>query len=86
LQEEEVCREPYIKVLSLTLSLIKQQCKAEWIKFGDECTRYFFAKAKQRKLATYIYTLQDQNGESIEGFKAVATKKLQFYKKILGKQ
>jgi len=68
------------------LSLIKQQCNADWIKFGDEFNRYFFAKAKQRKLATYIYALLDQNDELIEGFEAVANEMLQFYTRLLGRQ
>ncbi|KAJ8421820.1 hypothetical protein Cgig2_000989 [Carnegiea gigantea] len=64
--QEEECRNHYIKVLSSMLSLIKQQSKPDWIKYGDECTRYFFTRVKQRKLATYIYTLQDQSGHAAE--------------------
>ncbi|KAJ8425317.1 hypothetical protein Cgig2_020955 [Carnegiea gigantea] len=45
-----------------------QQCKLEWIKFGDDSTRLFYAKAKQRKLSSYIYTLKDQEGGLVEGF------------------
>ncbi|KAJ8421822.1 hypothetical protein Cgig2_000991 [Carnegiea gigantea] len=64
--QEEECRNHYIKVLSSMLSLIKQQSKPDWIKYGDECTRYFFTRVKQRKLATYIYTLQDQSRHATE--------------------
>ena len=75
-QKKEGYRDPYIKVLTSMLSFIKQQCKADSIKFRDECNRYFFAKAKQRKLATYIYALHDQNDELIEGFEAVVNEML----------
>ena len=74
-----------MKVLTSMLPLIKQQCTAYWIKFGDECNRYLFTKGKQRKLATYIYALHDQNGELIEGFEAVANEMLHFYKRLLGR-
>lgn len=43
-------------ILTSSISLLQQQCKQEWIKYGDTCSRLFFTKAKQRKLATYIYT------------------------------
>jgi len=62
------------------LSLIKLQCKADWIKYADDYTRYFFAKVQQRKLAICIYILQDQ------GFEVVAHEMLIFYKALLGKQ
>ena len=75
----------YVSILSLVLSLIKQQCKAEWIQMGDDCIRFFFTKAKQRKLATYIYSLKDQNGEKKEGFDEVAKIISSFYSNLLGK-
>ncbi|KAJ8419228.1 hypothetical protein Cgig2_018522 [Carnegiea gigantea] len=88
------CNDPsFLKIIhnqGLRLCMLPQlrshQCKVDWIKFKNECNRYFFASAKQRKLATYIYSLHDQNDELIEGFKAVANKMLQFYTKLLGRQ
>jgi len=53
------------------MDLIKQQCKLEWIRFGDDTTRLFYANAKQRKLSSYIYTLKDQDGSLMEGFEQV---------------
>ncbi|KAJ8421818.1 hypothetical protein Cgig2_023811 [Carnegiea gigantea] len=52
----------------------------------DVCTRFFLTKAKQRKLATYIYSLKDQNGEKKEGFDEVAKIISSFYSNLLGKQ
>jgi len=60
--KEKEARERYISILSSSLELIKQQSKLEWIKYGDDNTRLFYAKAKQRKLSSYIYTLIDQEG------------------------
>jgi len=57
--QEKEARDRYILILSSSMDLIKQQCKLEWIKYRDDSTRLFFAKAKQRKLSTYIYTLRD---------------------------
>ena len=58
----------------------------EWIKQGDKNTRLFFAKAEQRKLASYIYTIQDATGTLAEGFDKVGQIVFNFYKNLLGKQ
>jgi len=47
--------------------------------------RFFFARAKQRKLATYIYNIMDTNGTEVEGFDHVGDVMLSFYKDLLGK-
>ncbi|KAJ8419283.1 LOW QUALITY PROTEIN: hypothetical protein Cgig2_007606 [Carnegiea gigantea] len=63
-----------------------EKSKAEWISYGDECTKYFFAKIKQRKTATYILALQDNQGQIKQGFAEVAEVMQQYYQKLLGKQ
>ncbi|KAJ8429748.1 hypothetical protein Cgig2_031566 [Carnegiea gigantea] len=45
-QQEKTLRDQYIDILSSSISLIKQQCKFEWIGQGNDGTRLFFAKAK----------------------------------------
>jgi len=45
-QQENEARERYVSILSSSMDFIKQQCKLKWIKYGDDCTRLFFAKAK----------------------------------------
>ncbi|KAJ8427758.1 hypothetical protein Cgig2_006426 [Carnegiea gigantea] len=66
-EEEKACREKYIKILKSSLSLIKQQSKLQWINQGDHCTKWFFAKMKQRQMASYVYATQDTQGNSVEG-------------------
>ncbi|KAJ8419257.1 hypothetical protein Cgig2_003298 [Carnegiea gigantea] len=68
---ERQVKEHYISILASSLFLIKQQSKMEWLNFGDENTRLFFAKSKQRKMATYIYSLKDASGTSVHGFDAI---------------
>ncbi|KAJ8428965.1 hypothetical protein Cgig2_003296 [Carnegiea gigantea] len=45
-QQEKEAHDKYISILSSSMALIKQQCKLEWINYGDDCSRLFFAKAK----------------------------------------
>ncbi|KAJ8427052.1 hypothetical protein Cgig2_020910 [Carnegiea gigantea] len=84
--QEAKCRAHYIGILTSMMSLTKQQCKLDWISNGDDCTKFFFAKAKQRKLATYIYSIQDAGGNQVKGFDQVGKVILPFYKQLLGKQ
>ncbi|KAJ8420904.1 hypothetical protein Cgig2_013561 [Carnegiea gigantea] len=66
--ELDTIQEHYIEILLSSADLIKQQCKIDWLTQGDEYTRFFFAKAKQRKLATYIYTIKNTSNTWVEGF------------------
>ncbi|KAJ8432195.1 hypothetical protein Cgig2_013737 [Carnegiea gigantea] len=54
-------------ILKSSLALIRQQIKSDWIKYGGDCTKFFFARMKQRRLATYIYTIKDIDGTQVEG-------------------
>jgi len=76
----------YINILCTSISLLQQQCKLEWIKYGDTSSKLFFAKAKQCKLATYIYSIKDANGNWVKGFDNVGKVMVEFYKRLLGHQ
>ena len=84
--EEKLAKEHYVAILSSSMALIKQQCKIEWLKYGDDCTKLFMAKSKQRKLANYIYSINESTGQSVEGFDKVGTVFYQFYQNLLGSQ
>ncbi|KAJ8436362.1 hypothetical protein Cgig2_009927 [Carnegiea gigantea] len=79
-------RDLYISINHSAMLLVKQQCKAEWISFGDECTRVFMAKMKQRKAWTSIYHINDQHDQRVEGFEAVSKVMTNYYKKLLGEK
>ena len=83
--QEKEARKKYGSILSSCIALLKQQCKIEWIKYGDDCTRLFFAKAKQRKMATYIFSLHDASGVEVEGFDKVGEVLHAFYTDLLGR-
>ncbi|KAJ8430791.1 hypothetical protein Cgig2_003233 [Carnegiea gigantea] len=62
-QKEKEVRDQYISITSSVMDIIRQQSKAEWINFGDASTKYIFSKAKQRKLESYVYAIQDEKGD-----------------------
>ncbi|KAJ8434122.1 hypothetical protein Cgig2_024240 [Carnegiea gigantea] len=53
---------------------------------SDQCTSFFFARAKQRRSQLQIYRLQDEGGIVREGREAVANIMVSFYEKLLGGQ
>ena len=68
------------------MALMQQQCKIEWINYGDDSSRIFYAKAKQRKLASYIYNIKNARGDLVEGFDQVGKEMYSYYVHLLGKQ
>ncbi|KAJ8422634.1 hypothetical protein Cgig2_028505 [Carnegiea gigantea] len=82
---ENEARANYISILSSSLTLLRQQCKIDWISYGDDSTRFFFAKAKQRKLTTYIYSIHDASDNEVEGFDLVGDVLFSYYRDHLGK-
>ncbi|KAJ8419799.1 hypothetical protein Cgig2_030528 [Carnegiea gigantea] len=85
-QKEEMARAHYMHIMSLVIDIIRQQSKAEWISCGDDYTRYFFAKIKRRKTATYIFSIQDDQGQTRQGFLEVKEVMYKYYKNLLGRQ
>jgi len=52
-----------VAIRKLALLLMQQQCKVEWIRYGDGYIKLSFAKANQREDYTYIYSLKNSNGD-----------------------
>ncbi|KAJ8419335.1 hypothetical protein Cgig2_017699 [Carnegiea gigantea] len=69
--KEKVVRVRYVNILYFSSSL-------------DTSSKIFYAKAKQCKLATYIYSINDANGNWVEGFDDVGKVMVEFYKRLLG--
>ena len=67
-----------------SLALLKQQSKADWIRYKDQSTKFFMAKIKQRKMANYIYALNDDTGKRTKGFEEFPEILINFYKGLLG--
>ena len=82
--KESICREHCVRINHSAISLMKQQSKAEWIRFGDECSRLFMARIKQRKANASIYFIKGQNNQRLEGFEAVSRVLTDYYKELLG--
>ena len=83
-QQETQAREQHIYIVSSLIDLIRQQCEVDWLNYGDDCTWYFFAKAKQRKVESYAFTIQDDHGHVHQGFGEVADILQVYYKGLLG--
>ena len=58
----------------------------EWISYGDDNTRTFSVRAKQRKLTSYIYQIKDDKGDLVTGFDNVGAIMMSYYNTLLGAQ
>ncbi|KAJ8419504.1 hypothetical protein Cgig2_021431 [Carnegiea gigantea] len=79
LQQEREAQRHYISIISSTLDIT-----LDWIKYGDAGTRFFYAKAKQRKLQTHVYSLRDDDGLQHHGFDAVSRVLQDYYSTLVG--
>ncbi|KAJ8422893.1 LOW QUALITY PROTEIN: hypothetical protein Cgig2_025984 [Carnegiea gigantea] len=86
LKEEKECRITYLNIIKSSLSLMKCQSKLEWLNDGDSGTRFFFTKLRQRKQRNYVYSINHEKGDKVEGFQEVAQVMTDYYQKLLGKQ
>ncbi len=50
------------ELLSKEERMWRQCLRADWLKAGDQNTRYFHCRATQRKRRNYIHQLRDSNG------------------------
>ncbi|KAJ8439478.1 hypothetical protein Cgig2_006995 [Carnegiea gigantea] len=82
--KEAECRDHYLSINRSAVLLIKQQSKAKWIGLGDECTRVFMARIRQRKALTCIYQIRNQDDLRVEGFDAVSKIMTSYYNHLLG--
>ncbi|KAJ8436671.1 hypothetical protein Cgig2_006381 [Carnegiea gigantea] len=81
---EEIARNHYVEINQSALSLFKQQSKADWIAYGDDCSRVFMAKIKKRKAMTNIYTIRNHLAQWVKGFEVVSEVMTAYYKTLLG--
>ena len=57
-----------------------------WLNLGDHCTKQFFTKMKQRKMQSFVYSIQDGQGRLVKGFEEVARVFVEYYQDLLGEQ
>ncbi|KAL2231095.1 UNVERIFIED_CONTAM: hypothetical protein Sindi_1703900 [Sesamum indicum] len=66
LQLEHCCRIVYAKAVKQEQIMLQQQAKMQWMKGGDQCSRIFFHKIAQRRVARRILQINDHNGTIIQ--------------------
>ncbi|XP_057251762.1 uncharacterized protein LOC130591842 [Beta vulgaris subsp. vulgaris] len=81
---EEEARSNYENLNKAKMSFIRQKVKQEWIKGGDENTRYFHSCLRKRRLRLQIYRIKDEYGRWQENPKEVEEAFLMYYKRLLG--
>ncbi|XP_048492953.1 uncharacterized protein LOC125493541 [Beta vulgaris subsp. vulgaris] len=83
-RKEDEARSTYEDLNKAKMSFIRQKVKQDWIKGGDENTRYFHSCLRKRSLQKQVYRIKDDSGEWQETPKEVEEAFLMYYKRFLG--
>ncbi|XP_038993423.1 uncharacterized protein LOC120117185 [Hibiscus syriacus] len=82
---DELRTEDELRALEyMELLFYKQKAKADWIKEGDQSTRFFHAMVASKKLSRTIRVLYDHEGNRLSTFDAMSNEAINFFYKQLG--
>ncbi|XP_011101722.1 uncharacterized protein LOC105179788 [Sesamum indicum] len=84
LQLEHCCRLVYAKAVKLEQIMLQQRAKIQWMKEGDQCTRIFFRKIAQRRVARSILQINDDYGTSHTEPGEIINEFVHYYQNLLG--
>ncbi|KAL2897430.1 Nestin [Bienertia sinuspersici] len=85
-EEEQERLEEFKKVSKDYFSFLTQKSKINWLKAGDENTRFFHRSLKIHQYHKRVVGVKDINGNWCEGRSAVAEAFEQYYKMLLGSE
>ncbi|KAJ8423899.1 hypothetical protein Cgig2_010855 [Carnegiea gigantea] len=74
-----LCSSCYGMIQAMRSCNNREQSKLEWLNYGDQGSRFVLAKMKQYakikllKINSYVYCINDEHGQMIYGFHAMAT-------------
>ncbi|KAL2235669.1 UNVERIFIED_CONTAM: hypothetical protein Sindi_1299100 [Sesamum indicum] len=81
---EHCCRLVYAKAVKLEQIMLQQRAKMQWMKEGDQCTRIFFRKIAQRRVARRILQINDDYGTSHTEPGEIINEFVHYYQNLLG--
>ncbi|KAL2224793.1 UNVERIFIED_CONTAM: hypothetical protein Sindi_3034800, partial [Sesamum indicum] len=84
LQLEHCCRLVYAKAAKLEQIMLQQRAKMQWMKGGDQCSRIFFRKIAQRRVARRILQINDDNGTIHTEPEDIINEFVRYYQNLLG--
>ncbi|KAL2938063.1 hypothetical protein RDABS01_021512 [Bienertia sinuspersici] len=85
-KEEQERLEEFKKVSKDYFSFLTQKSKINWLKAGDENTRFFHRSLKIHQYHKRVVGVKDINGNWCEGKSAIAEAFEQYYKMLLGSE
>ncbi|KAL2225359.1 UNVERIFIED_CONTAM: Retrovirus-related Pol polyprotein from type-2 retrotransposable element R2DM [Sesamum indicum] len=84
LQLEHCCQIVYAKAVKQEQIILQQRAKMQWMKGGDQCSRIFFRKIAQRRVARRILQINDDNGTIHTETGEIINEFVSYYKDLLG--
>ncbi|KAL0294584.1 UNVERIFIED_CONTAM: hypothetical protein Sradi_6881100 [Sesamum radiatum] len=83
---ERVARLVLLKATKLEQSMLQQRAKIQWLKGGDQCSKFFFPKIAGRRAAQKVFHITSDDGSRITDEPGVANEFVRFYTSLLGGQ
>ncbi|KAL0290020.1 UNVERIFIED_CONTAM: hypothetical protein Sangu_2591500 [Sesamum angustifolium] len=81
---ERVCKLVVVKATKLEQNMLQQRSKLQWLKGGDQCTR-FFSKGCARRTALRVFQINNLRGELLTSPQDVRNEFVGFYEQLLGR-
>ncbi|XP_039009388.1 uncharacterized protein LOC120137798 [Hibiscus syriacus] len=66
------------------LMFLKQKAKAQWLKEGDRCTKFFHSIVAAKNKRDTIRLLVDERGSRLESFDDMASEVINYFKSLIG--
>ncbi|XP_039028779.1 uncharacterized protein LOC120162766 [Hibiscus syriacus] len=83
--EKELTLQKELKSLEeAELMFLKQKGKAQWLKEGDRCTKFFHSIIAAKNKRDTIRVIVDDQGRRLESFDNMATEVINYFKSLIG--
>ncbi|WMV46809.1 hypothetical protein MTR67_040194 [Solanum verrucosum] len=84
-QEKQKCQR-FRKSSYLAEAFLQQRSKANWIKLGDDNTRYFYSIINHKRLQLATNQIRDKEGKMQTENTSIAKMFVEYYEELLGKK
>ncbi|XP_038993211.1 uncharacterized protein LOC120116891 [Hibiscus syriacus] len=82
--EKELTLQNELKSLEeAELMFLKQKAKAQWLKEGDRCTKFFHSIVAAKNKRDTIRVLVDERGSRLESFDDMASEVINYFKRLI---
>ncbi|KAL0434983.1 UNVERIFIED_CONTAM: hypothetical protein Sradi_0206200 [Sesamum radiatum] len=79
-----ICRKVYMDAVGQEQAMLKQRAKIHWLKEGDQCSRIFFRRIRQKRIIQRVFQITTPQGDLISDYNGVQEEFVRYYQTLLG--